>query len=49
MQRPFSEAGLELRRPANLVGQLPKVKTMPAPNGRTDIATVEEIRRTRDW
>jgi hypothetical protein len=49
MQLRFAEAGLGLRRPTALSNRLPKIKTTPAPDGRTDIDTVQEIRRSRDW
>ena len=45
----FAEVGLELRRPTVLANKLPKVKTTPAPDNRTDVATVGELRRTRNW
>jgi hypothetical protein len=40
---------LELRRPTVLSNRLPKIKTTPAPDSRTDIDTVAQIRRSRDW
>ena len=49
MQLRFAEAGLQLRRPIVLLAKLPKVRTMPAPNNRTNVVTVEEMRRARDW
>jgi prevent-host-death family protein len=49
MQLRFAEAGLQLRRPTVLVTKLPKVRTIPAPDNRTDVVTVEEMRRARDW
>jgi antitoxin (DNA-binding transcriptional repressor) of toxin-antitoxin stability system len=49
MQIRFAEAGLELRRPTVLSNRLPKIKTTPAPDSRTDIDIVAQIRRSRDW
>jgi antitoxin (DNA-binding transcriptional repressor) of toxin-antitoxin stability system len=49
LQLRFAEAGLELRRPIIPMNQLPEVKTKPAPDGRTEIITVQEMRRSRDW
>ena len=49
MQLRFAEVGLELRRPTVLVNKLPKVKTTPAPDNRSDVITVQEMRRERDW
>jgi prevent-host-death family protein len=49
MQLRFAEVGLGLRRPTALFNRLPKIKTTPAPDGRTAIDSVQEIRRSRDW
>jgi len=49
MQLRFTRVGLELRRPSVLVNKLPKVKTTPAPDHRTDIVTVRDMRRAREW
>ena len=49
MQLRFAEAGLQLRRPTVLMAKLPRVKTIPAPDNRADVVTVEEMRRVRDW
>jgi antitoxin (DNA-binding transcriptional repressor) of toxin-antitoxin stability system len=49
MQLRFAEVGLELRQPSVLVKKLPKVKTTPAPDNRSDFITVQEMRRERDW
>lgn len=49
MHLRFAEVGLELRRPTALVNKLPKVKTTPAPDNRTDVVTVQDMRRARNW
>jgi len=49
MQLRFAEAGLQFRRPTVPVTKLPKVRTTPAPDNRTDVVSVEEMRRARDW
>ena len=49
MQVRFAKVGLDLRRPDALLNRLPKVKAMPASDGRTDIDSVKEMRQSRDW
>ena len=49
MQVRFAKVGLELRRPDVLLNRLPKIKPTPAPDGRTDTDSVQEMRQGRDW
>lgn len=49
MQRRFTRAGLEFRRPNSLARGLPKIRAQRAPDGRTDIVTVQQMRQSRDW
>jgi antitoxin (DNA-binding transcriptional repressor) of toxin-antitoxin stability system len=45
----FEEVGLVCRPPLRAADGLPKTKPSSTPDGRTDISTVEEMRRARDW
>lgn len=49
MAAEFEKAGLVSRFPAARVDGMPEVIPALAMDGRTDVSTVEKIRRSRDW
>jgi antitoxin (DNA-binding transcriptional repressor) of toxin-antitoxin stability system len=49
LRQRFEQVGLTCRPPTSLTARLPKTEPVPAPDGRTDRSTVEEMRRASGW
>jgi antitoxin (DNA-binding transcriptional repressor) of toxin-antitoxin stability system len=53
LEAAFQTVGLTLVAPAGAPAGLPSPRRLPTPNisgdGRTDVATIQETRRQRDW